>query len=66
MIDGSEIACDFSIRRAPGSDAHPGVSGSPGTMKSYTTPPRWMWLAGPHGPFGYTLPLRKPSSAGSE
>jgi len=33
-MDGSEIASDRSIRRAPGSDAHPGVNGSPGTMKS--------------------------------
>jgi hypothetical protein len=33
-IDGSEIASARSMRRAPGSEAHPGVSGSPGTMKS--------------------------------
>ena len=33
-IVGSETASRGSIRRAPGIDAHPGVSGSPGTMKS--------------------------------
>ena len=67
MIVGSDTA---SATRgsgcAPGIDAQPGVSGSPGTRKSYTMPPRWMWLSGPHGPSGYVLPFLKPSSAGSE
>ena len=42
MIFGSDTASLRSMRFAPGSEAHPGVSGSPGTMKSYTVPPRWM------------------------
>src|SRR4051812_34853095 len=66
MIFGSDIAAAASMRFAPGSDAQPGVSGSPGTRKSYTMPPRWMWLSGPHGPAGYVFPLVYPSSAGSE
>ena len=36
----------------PGTDGQPGVSGSPGTMKSYVIAPRWMWLSGPQGPSG--------------
>ena len=34
MMAGSEIASAGAIRFAPGTDAHPGVSGSPGTRKS--------------------------------
>ena len=40
------------MRLAPGTEAHPGVSGSPGTMKSYGMPPDWMWLSLPQGPSG--------------
>ena len=40
MIFGSEMASAAAIRFAPGTDAQPGVSGSPGTRKSYTMPPR--------------------------
>ena len=57
MTFGTDTASAIGIRRAPAVDAQPGVSGSPGTMKSYAIPPRWMWLAGPHGPFGNTSPL---------
>ena len=57
MIFGSDAASAAAMRRAPGTDAQPGVSGSPGTRKSYTIPPRWMWLSGPHGPAGYVLPF---------
>src|SRR5207244_1375095 len=66
MIFGSDTASRAAMRRAPGSDGHPGVSGSPGTRKSYTMPPRWMWLSGPHGPSGFRVPFLDPSSAGSE
>ena len=52
MIFGSETASSRGIRFAPGTDAQPGVSGSPGTMKSYGMPPDWMWLSLPHGPSG--------------
>ena len=34
MIVGSDAASDSGMRFAPGSDAQPGVSGSPGTLKS--------------------------------
>ncbi len=34
MIFGAEIASSIGMRFAPGTEAHPGVSGSPGTMKS--------------------------------
>ena len=34
MILGAEIASSMGMRLAPGTEAHPGVSGSPGTMKS--------------------------------
>ena len=34
MIFGAETASSILMRFAPGSEAHPGVSGSPGTMKS--------------------------------
>ena len=34
MILGRERAADGAIRLAPGVEAQPGVSGSPGTMKS--------------------------------
>ena len=32
MIFGIDTASDAGMRFAPGTDAHPGVSGSPGTM----------------------------------
>src|SRR5262249_30332080 len=54
---GSDTASEAGIRFAPAIDAQPGVSGSPGTRKSYATPPRWMWLSAPPGPCGYTLPF---------
>src|SRR5687768_6814849 len=57
MIFGSEGDSAGAIRLAPGTEAQPGVRGSPGAMKSYTIPPRWMWLGGPHGPSGYTFPF---------
>ena len=57
MIFGSETASSRGMRFAPGTDAQPGVSGSPGTMKSYGMPPDCMWLSLPHGPSGYTAPL---------
>ena len=34
MIVGSDTASRAAMRGAPGIDAQPGVSGSPGTMKS--------------------------------
>src|SRR5712691_12674770 len=52
MIFGRDAASAALMRVAPGTEAHPGVSGSPGTRKSYPMPPRWMWLSGPHGPSG--------------
>src|SRR5262245_27131404 len=66
MTVGIERASALVMRLAPSTDAQPGVSGSPGTMKSYVSAPRWMWLAGPYGPSGYVRPFRYPSSWGSE
>ena len=34
IIFGAEMACSIGMCFAPGTDAHPGVVGSPGTMKS--------------------------------
>ena len=60
MILGMATASLAGIRFAPGTDAHPGVSGSPGTRKSKGMPPRWMWLSGPHGSVRIRLPLLVP------
>jgi hypothetical protein len=58
MIFGTDTASPIGMRLAPSTQAHPGVSGSPGARKSYVIEPRWMWLSGPHGPSGKTLPRR--------
>ncbi len=42
----------------------PASADRPGPGSRTTMPPRWMWLSGPHGPSGYTLPFAAPSSVG--
>jgi hypothetical protein len=65
MMRGSDTAAERSMRFAPCAEAHPGVNGSPGAMKSKPTPPRWMRSSGPHGPRGNVAPLLREEYLGA-